>query len=90
MDGRPHGIQMPSTGVDLKTHRTLCWQDNDQRSAFFVPCGTFPVAQNSKLRTDFFREMGPLQAFVDCREVIEGYALGCFLMISGIKFVLIR
>ena len=48
MDGRPHGIQMTPTGGGPKYLRTLCWQGTYQCSAFFVPCGYFLIAYDSK------------------------------------------
>ena len=91
MDGRPHGIQMTPTGGGPKYLRTLCWQGTHQCSAFFCALRNFPdCARLEMLQTDFRREMGCSESFVDVRDLVMGYVMGYLPTISENKFVLVR
>ena len=94
MDGRLDGIQMTPTGGGPKYLRTLCWQGTHQCSAFFVPCGTFLIAHDSKCSRPIsvvrWVVRGRSQAFVDVRNLVVGYVVGYFSTISENKFVLVR
>ena len=61
---------------------------------FFVTCGTFLIAHDSKCSRPIsvvrWVVQGRSQAFVDVRNLVVGYVVGYFSTISENKFVLVR
>ena len=77
MDGRPHGIQMTLTGGGPKYLRTLHRQGTDRCSAFFCALRNLPeCARLEMLQTDFRREMGCSESFVDVRDLPHSFGVG--------------
>ena len=77
MDGRPHGIQMTPMGGGPKYLRTLCWQGTHQCSAFFCALRNLSdCARREMLQTDFHREMGCSESFVDVRDLPHPFGVG--------------
>ena len=62
--------------------------------SFFVTCGTFLIAHDSKCSRPIsvvrWVVQGRSQAFVDVRNLVVGYVVGYLLTISENTFVLVR
>ena len=85
MDGRPYGEPMTPAPIDLSR------QGTHGCSAFF--CALWNLSDCTRLemlQTDFCREMGCSQEFVDVRNLVMGYVMGYLPTILEKTFVFVR
>ena len=88
MDGGPYGEPMTQSPIDLSR------QGTHGCSAFFVPCGTFLIAHDSKCSRPISVVrcivQGRSQEFVDVRNLVVGYVVGYLPTISEKTFGVVR
>ena len=77
MDGRPHGIQMTPPGGDLNTSELSVGRALISALPFFCALRNLSdCARLEMLQTEFRREMGCSESFVDVRDLPHPFGVG--------------